>query len=327
MKTRHLRMPIAVLVTLALLCSLVPVALAGGSPAAVPGTLATLGTSAGTLAPAFDPAVFGTRANPYVLTLPEAAASVTITPAASDPADKVLVNGRALKGASFTVTLKTGQSKRETITVATAAGTKNTYYFVVKRAPSTNADLKGLSVNSAKLTPAFSPSVTAYALTVPVNRKSVVVTAKAASPYAKVFINGKRGAARVIKLGSAASTVVTVVVKPQDSGAPAKQYTITLTQGLKISSFGASPRKVKAGGAVSFSYRLSKASNATKIEIYKDGAWQEILSRADAAGAHKYVWDGKLGGAALTKGAYKVRFTASCGGIPAMSRTITILVR
>lgn len=285
-----------------------------------PARLLSLDISAGTLVPGFDPAKFCTRANPYVLTLPEGTGSVTFTPTPSNPADKIFANGSRVKAASFTVKVNNNETKRLLITVMSPAGYANTYFFIVKRAPSTNADLKKLTVNvAAGLNPAFSASVTEYNVSVPAWRSSVVVSAKAAGPGATVTINGKRCAARVIKLVSGATTDVSVVVKPQDKTASTKTYTIHLTRPTSIDRFSASPRvlKLDSGTPVTFNYKLNGASDSTMLEIKVGGTWQQLMARADAAGPQTYQWDGTLGGSKVATGTYQVRLSATWNGMTA----------
>jgi len=295
-----------------------------------PARLLSLGISAGTLAPAFDPAKFGTHANPYVLSLAEGTPSATFTPHTSNPADKVFANGRRVLKSSFVVSVLNGQSKRLNITVMSPVGYANTYFFTVTRAKSTNADLKKLSVNVATgMNPAFSAAVTDYSVTVPASRSSVVVTAKAAGYGATVTINGKRGPARVVKIKNGATTDVVVVVTPQDKTAATKTYTIHLTQTLRVDRFYAAPRvlKLASGTPITFYYKLDGASDNTVLEINCGGGWQQLMARADAAGSQSFQWDGTVGSTKAVAGTYQVRLSASWNGLAAASRIITVGVK
>lgn len=296
-----------------------------------PARLLSMGISAGTLSPAFDPAKFGTRANPYVLTLPEGTAKVTFTPVSSNPADRIFANGVRVRNASFSITVLNGASKRLNITLLSPAGISHTYAFVVTRAKSTDADLKKLRVNVATgLVPAFSSSVTDYTVVVPANRASVVVTAMPAGPGAKVTINGKKGPARNVKLQNGATTDVSVIVTPQDTSAPAKTYTIHFVQTLRIDRFYASPRvlKLSSGKPVTFYYKLDGASDSTALDIKVGGTWQPLMApRADAAGLQSFQWDGTMNGSPVAAGTYQVRLSASWNGLDAAPRIITVAVK
>lgn len=278
------------------------------------------GVSAGTLSPDFDP-----YKTVYKLTLPEGTPSVTFVPVKSGADDKMFINGS--QSASYTVTLKTGRSKMVYIRIVTPAGIQRIYNFKVVRAPSANADLRLLSVNTfTALAPAFDAATTSYTLTVPEKRSCIVVTAKPADPNATVTINGHRGPARVIRICNSVPKTITIVVKAQAGNT--KTYTITLAQPPRIDSFRAEPRTVTPGvKPLNFSYRLEGASDGTVMEIYVGGAWQQLMSRADTAGCKKFSWDGTVAGAPLTPGTYQVRLSAAWSGLAATPRVIMIRVK
>jgi hypothetical protein len=282
--------------------------------------LLALGAGAGVLAPAFDPLV-----NRYTLTLPENTASVTFTPVKAISASKLYINGRLRASAS--VSVANGHSRIVYLRVVTAAGVQNVYTVKVVRDKSANADLKRLFINVKGLTPAFDPSVTSYTLIVPEKRNSIAIMAKAAGPYAKVTINGKRGAARIVKINNSSANVVTIVVTAQAGNT--KTYSIVLSQAPRISSFYAVPRMLKlaSGLPIKFNYKLDGASDNTVMEINVGGIWQQIMARPDTAGRQTFSWDGKLGGTPVAPGMYRVRLSAAWGSLSATPRIIRIVVK
>jgi hypothetical protein len=316
-KSRLFKVFISSLVSLVFIFSMIPTALA------TPGndsTLTALGASAGDLAPSFDPSV-----NSYTLTLPESTASVAFTPVKAVAESTLYING--VMRASYTVSVTNGHSKTVSLRIVTAAGVQNIYTVKVIRDKSTNADLKRLSINIRGLAPAFSAAVTGYTLVVPEKRNSIVVMAKAAGPYAKVTINGRRSAARIVKINNSTANVVTIVVTAQAGNT--KTYTIALSQAPHISSFYAAPRvlKLASGLPIKFNYRLDGASDNTVMEINVGGTWQQIMARPDTAGRQTFSWDGKLGGTPVAPGTYQVRLSAAWGSLSAAPRIIRIVVK
>jgi hypothetical protein len=316
-KSRLFKLLISSLVSLVFIFSMIPTALAIPSNDS---TLTALGASAGVLAPSFDPSV-----NSYTLTLPENTASVTFTPVKAAAESTLYING--IVRATYTVSVRNGQSKMVYFRVVTAAGIRNIYNVKVMRDKSTNADLKRLSVNIKGLSPAFSAAVTGYTLIVPEKRNSIVVMAKAAGPYAKVTINGRRSEARIIKIGNSSANVVTIVVTAQAGNT--KTYTIALSQAPRISAFYAASRVLRLASAklIKFNYRLDGASDNTVMEINVGGIWQQLMARPDTAGRQTFSWDGKLGGTPVAPGTYQVRLSATWGSLSATPRIIRIVVK
>ncbi|OPH46621.1 hypothetical protein BC351_14130 [Paenibacillus ferrarius] len=162
----------------------------------------------------------------------------------------------------------------------TAEGLVNgtTYYFVVKASNaggsssnsneasatpqagagtiSDNANLSGLSLSNAALSPAFDASTTSYAANVANSVSSLTVTASVYDPAATVTVNGvgvaSGQASGPISL-SVGSNTITVVVTAQ-SGAT-KTYTITATRAASnsgSSSGGDSPSSSVGSGQIGF---------------------------------------------------------------------------
>ncbi len=93
-------------------------------------------------------------------------------------------------------TLKENSTTTINIKVTAESGATKTYTVKVTRpkdpnyVPSGNANLSSLTVTGQTLSPAFSPSVTAYTVDVPFQVSSVKVTAKAQDGKAKVSVSG-----------------------------------------------------------------------------------------------------------------------------------------
>lgn len=194
--------------------------------------LLSLGTTAGSLSPAFDPYKTG-----YTLTLPESTGSVTLKPVKSVSSSRLYINGKLTSSKTFALT--PGQIVKATVRVVSATGAACTYTVTIKRNPSSNANLKSLTAAGAALSPAFSQSVLAYTLTVPENKGSVNIKVATADSKATATINGSKATSKTISIANGQSKTVTIVVTAQ-SGAK-KTYTVTMTRPPHINSFSATP--------------------------------------------------------------------------------------
>jgi uncharacterized repeat protein (TIGR02543 family) len=180
--------------------------------------LASLTASAGAFDRAFDPAVTG-----YVLTLDENTKSVKIF-------DTVATSLAKASFKSKTVSLSNGQTKTVTVTVTAQSGAKKKYTITVTRLPSTNTGLKYLKTNSGSypLTPAFSPGVASYTVTLPANKSSVTISARALGYKAAVYFDGAKRTSRKVTLAPGQSVTVRVTVVAQAGNAV--DYYITITR-------------------------------------------------------------------------------------------------
>lgn len=99
---------------------------------------------------------------------------------------------------------------------------------------STNADLSGLSISGATLSPAFSAARTTYTASVATTVASVNVTATKSNAGASLTVKGSAATSAVAKavaLGAAGTTTSIPVVVTAASGAT-KTYTITVTRAV-----------------------------------------------------------------------------------------------
>ncbi len=180
--------------------------------------LASLTSTAGWFDRAFDPNVTS-----YVLTLDENTKRARILDTVATPLAKASFKSKS-------VSLSNGRSKKVTLTVKAQSGARKTYTITVVRAPSTNTGLKYLKTNSrsAPLTPAYNAGVVSYTVTLPANKSSVTLSAKALGYKAAVYFDGAKRSSKKVALANGQSAVVRVTVVAQ-SGA-VKEFYITVTR-------------------------------------------------------------------------------------------------
>ncbi len=233
--------------------------------------LSSLSASAGTWSQAFDPNVLN-----YTLTLDENTKSTAIRVAAAA--------GKAARvsPASKKISLNNGQSKTLKITVKAQSGARRTYTINVVRAPSTNADLKTLRASG--MSPGFSPGLMDYTITLPVNKSSVTISAKAVGYKATVYFDGAKRSSKKVILQAGQSTTVRVTVVAQ-SGA-SKTYTINIVRQI---SEDANLKSLKASGLTpGFSPGLTEYSvilpaNKSSVSISAKAAGYEAAVYIDGA--------------------------------------------
>ena len=211
--------------------------------------LSDLGTSGGTLSPAFSSEI-----TDYTITVPNGTTAFALVPVAADPTANLRINGSPVASgvASAPVALSVGANTMTTVVTAQDGVTERVYSVRVLRAPSSNAELAGLALSSGALSPVFSGGVTQYTASVPHAATSVTVTPAAADATASVRVNGAP-----VSSGSASSPIaltvginqVSVVVTAQDQTTVAV-YTVSVRRapssnadlaGLALSSGTPSP--------------------------------------------------------------------------------------
>jgi hypothetical protein len=140
--------------------------------------LKTLTVGNATISPAFSPSVTN-----YTASVPFEVSELDVTATAEDRGARVDISGKNLSVGQNTVT----------ITVTAANGAKKTYTISVTRAqdpnyvPSSNANLKSVTLSAGILTPLFDPSVTEYAAYVPYEQQSITVGGEAEDGNAGVM--------------------------------------------------------------------------------------------------------------------------------------------
>ncbi|TXK80404.1 cadherin-like beta sandwich domain-containing protein, partial [Paenibacillus sp. N3.4] len=191
--------------------------------------LSGLTLSGATLTPAF---VSGTTA--YTANVANGVSSTTVTPTVLESHARVAVNGTVVTSgvASGAIPLNIGNN---TITLVVTAqdGTPKTYTVTITRAEglSNNADLSGLTLSGATLTPAFVSGTTAYTANVANGVSSTTVTPTVLESHARVAVNGTAVTSGVASGAiplNVGNITITLVVTAQD-GTP-KTYTVTITR-------------------------------------------------------------------------------------------------
>ncbi len=148
--------------------------------------LTALGISAGALSP-----VFATGTTSYTDAVSNATASVTLTPTAST-FSTVTVNGASVNSgsASASIPLSVGSNAVTVVVTGSDGVTTKTYTVTVVRAPSSDAHLAGLSLEPVTISPAFSPDVFTYNLTVLLQDSVIHFEPFPADAGATVTLNG-----------------------------------------------------------------------------------------------------------------------------------------
>ena len=224
-----------------------------------------------TLSPAF---ASGTTS--YTASVVNSVTSITVIPTVEQANATVTVNGTAVTSgnASGAINLSVGDNTIPVIVTAQDGTTTKTYTITVNRAPSSNANLNGLTVSSGPLSPAFASGTTSYNASVANSVTSITITPTAAEANATVTVNGTAvtngNASSAINLNVGDNTI-TVTVTAQD-GTTIKTYTITVNRalssnanlgGLTVSSGSLNP--VFAPETIDYSVRV--ASDIAKFTV------------------------------------------------------------
>ena len=184
-------------------------------PASTDASLAGLGISQGTLAPAFQSAVTA-----YDVTVAAAANSVMVTPTTSHAAATVTVDGNAVTSgaASPAVALNTGDNTISVVVTAEDGTTIRTYTLSIYRL-SDDATLASLSPTSANLVQMFQSALFNYTATVGFLQTREQVTAAVTHANATLTINSNAAASGVksgdIALAEGQNTITAEMV-PQN---------------------------------------------------------------------------------------------------------------
>jgi gliding motility-associated-like protein len=233
--------------------------------------LASLVISAGILAPAF-----ASTTTAYTASVSNAITSITVKPVAGGPSASIKVNGSAVISGSTSggITLNVGLNTITIVVTAQDGVTKKTYTVAVTRAPSNNAHLLYLSVQTATLSPGFAYKTFSYTAQVPNSTGSVTVSPSLLDLTAAVKVNGtavtNKTASGPIGLAVGANTI-TVLVTAQD-GVTTQTYTITITRApsgndnlsaLKISAGTLKP----AFATGTISYTASVGNGVTSLTV------------------------------------------------------------
>jgi gliding motility-associated-like protein len=194
-----------------------------------PITLAGLAISAGTLSPAFDPAV-----TTYTAKVPESVPGITITPSARQDFYQLLVNGEYVSNNTASAPITIGDGAPTVITTKITAGdgeTSKTYTINAVHA-SSNADLAGISLSTGALDPVFDAATLTYNVYLPNSTTAVSFTPTLANANATLTVNAApaaSGAAITLNNLSVGLHNYYIVVTAED-GVVTKTYTLSITR-------------------------------------------------------------------------------------------------
>ena len=239
-------------------------------------SLASLTVSPGTLTPTFDENLQG-----YTTSVANNVGSVTVTPALSDPAATMTVNGQpTLSGQGSTVTLNGGsQSTVITIAVTAQNGTLKNYQITVSRGRSNNNNLSSLGISPGTLSPTFRAGTTGYTLNLPAtlssNVTSVRVTPTLQDTTARMTVNGAAatsGQTQTTPLPAPGrETFINIVVVAED-GTP-KTYSVNVVRAAlggntNLSALTVSPGPLAPNfSSGTTSYSVDVASTVTSVRV------------------------------------------------------------
>ncbi|WP_158534847.1 cadherin-like beta sandwich domain-containing protein [Mucilaginibacter hurinus] len=222
------------------------------------------------LSPAFDAGIFN-----YTL-LVNSDTTVLHISATAEPSINITINGANVSsGLETEVPLVTGDNLIS-VRIANAVGDTVTYNITATRAPSTNANLTGLVIEdhaNITLTPAFSPTETAYTATTngPV---SYVYVTPGSDPGQQVYVNdeyiGCGCSSSAVEVFTGANQIVVKVIA--EDGVTEKNYNIhvnvpanTNLQSLDIDDYAAFDPDFNPD---STSYAITVRGSKTTIVVY-----------------------------------------------------------
>ena len=192
--------------------------------------LTNITLSEGTLNPIFSNDVIA-----YTVQVPNATASITITPTAEDTSAQIAIEGQVLSTGqtSNPIALVANVPKIINITVTSGhAGEQKIYSVTVTREPSNDANLSSLTVNNAVISPAFNKSRMIYSAIVPITTELVSVTPVLEDPTATLNVNGSSinsGDNVPVNLVPGYNSI-NILVTAQN-GTDTKNYTVVITRG------------------------------------------------------------------------------------------------
>lgn len=170
----------------------------------------------------------------YTATVPNSVTSTTVTPVVTDATATVMIGLDVVASGSGTNLSLVEGLNPITVEVTAEDGVHFTAYTINitrEAPPSTDATLSALTLSGVTLNPAFSPSITSYTATVPLEANTTTVTATANQQNASLTLGGSplaSGAGAGFQLNSGTNTIA-VVVTAQD-GQTRQTYQVTVTK-------------------------------------------------------------------------------------------------
>lgn len=147
--------------------------------------LSGLGLSAGSLT--FNPAT-----TEYAVTVNNDTTSIRVTPTAAGTNATIEINGTVVPSGNMSsvLPLSIGLNTVTVLVTAEDPSAQKAYSLSVTRKDSPNASLSSLDISAGFLTPAFSPNVLSYCVTLPDNISDISLTPTAAESHAVINVNG-----------------------------------------------------------------------------------------------------------------------------------------
>jgi len=194
-------------------------------------TLSSLSTSTGIFNEAFN-----SSTTLYTQKVPLNITTITVTPVTNDINSTVKVNDILVPYGQVSGSINlTNNDSIINITVYAQNGNTKTYNIIVYRSIAGNANLDSLSVSTGALSPAFSPSTTAYTQSVNSSASSTDITANFADINATgMTINGQPATATTTINLNSGTNLITIIVTAEDNQTT-KTYTITITRASAVS--------------------------------------------------------------------------------------------
>lgn len=195
----------------------------------------------------------------------------------------------------------------------TAVGTK-TYSVTIAEPPSSNANLKSLTVANAEISPAFNPATTSYTASVPFTTKNLEVAAEAEHPRAEVTV-GKTA------LTAGGTTDVTVTVKAEDGTTQVYHIKTKRAQDPNYVPSGENSLSSLAVEGFQLSPAFDPACTAYAVTVPNETASLQVSAKAKDAKA-------KVAMPAFTEipvgeTAYEIPVTAENGNVRVYTLTVT----
>lgn len=188
--------------------------------------LTNITTSAGTLSPSFSSSNYS-----YTVSVDSNCSSLNVTPTTDLASATIQVNGVSVisGSASNNISLNFG-ANTITITVSSNEKSTSTYTLTVNRASVISTSLNSLSTGFGTLSPAFSPTVSDYTMTLANAVTAITVTPTATDSSATITVNGSpvsSGSTSNSIPMNVGSNIITIVVS---SNSGTTTYNITVTR-------------------------------------------------------------------------------------------------
>lgn len=187
-----------------------------------------------------QPTLFVPSKTSYRVEIPRGTETVNVTATTNDPNATLTIDGSAaVSGTAFPVASTAATGKITIVVTAEDGKTTKTYTVNYKNwnymNPSSNADLKSLTVDYGDLSPAFQPNVLDYEMYVKEDAMRVSLTPKTADKNATMVVSQGNRVITEFNDTYAASlledeSTFTIVVTAED-GITIKTYTITVYRG------------------------------------------------------------------------------------------------